>query len=113
MSQYASRSRTAAGHPTNSTPARMRITSDAPEDDDLDVLEEPRPGRMPSSARRLSIPARVGAPTTSANVSTPPRSGRYLPAVPSASIATPRGARRVRFHWLVFVGLAMFIMIIG
>ncbi len=32
---------------------------------------------------------------------------------PQSSIVRSRGTSRVRFHWLVFVGLAMFIMIIG
>src|SRR5438876_2196127 len=70
--------------------------------------------RLPSSARRYQIPARASASTTTTGVTTPPRSGRHLPAVmPPQQAPASRRARRVRFHWLVFVGLAMFIMIVG
>src|SRR6266699_2943251 len=126
MSQYPSPSCTAAGRQTSGTSAKpratanqrqppTRITSDAIEDEELDRHEEAWPGRLPSSARRYPIPARASAPITTAGVPTPSRSGRHLPAVmgPSATTAPSRRVRRVRFHWLVFVGLAMFIMIVG
>ncbi len=115
MSQYTSASRTTAGRQTRRASSLTPTTSDAIEDEELDGQEEGWPGRLPTSARRYAIPPRASAPPTTRSIMTPSRSGRPLPAVlgPDATTAVPRRAWRVRFHWLAFVGLAMFIVMIG
>ena len=116
MSQYPSASRAAAGRQTRRASSLTPTTSDAIEDEELDGQHEGWPGRLPTSARRYQVPPRASAPPTTTNSSmTSSRSGRHLPAVmgPSATTAAPRRAWRARFHWLVFVGLAMLVMIIG
>src|SRR5947208_13710355 len=62
-------------------------------ENDESQIEEP-PQKPPTSAIRLHRP--------------PHRTTTLIPPVMKT-----RRLRRVRFHWFVFVGLAMFIMILG
>jgi len=68
-----------------------------------------------SPARRAPIPPRRTATQTSipAIQSNRQRHVYTDEVTPQRSIVRSRSRSRVRFHWLVFVGLAMFIMIIG
>ena len=101
------------------------------------------PGRMPSSSRRYYVPdikaesGRVLADTTygpkrshSDRKNIPPRRSATqtnMPVMPGSRPRSPipdddearrtsgllMGRRRLHFHWLLFVGIAMFIMILG
>ncbi len=67
------------------------------------------------SGRHATIPPRRSATQTSIPAIKGNRQ-RYVytdEATSQSSIVRSRSRSRVRFHWLVFVGLAMFIMIIG
>jgi hypothetical protein len=119
---------------------KMRITDDDMLNDG--EYDDAWPGRMPSSSRRYYMPdikAESGraladtsysyGPKRSNNdrKSIPPRRSATqtsIPAIPGSRSRSPddearrtsgllTDRRRLRFHWLVFVGIAMFVMILG
>ncbi len=118
---------------------KARIT----EDDMLNdgEYDDVWPDRLPSSSRRYYMPdikaesGRVLADTTYGpkrsygdRKSIPPRRSATQTSIPAMPGSRPRitedgearrtsgllpGGRRSRYHWLVFVGIAMFVMILG
>ena len=79
-----------------------------------DGYTESWPGRLPSSSRRYLTHAGQGERprrTDDYPQASPPR--RKTTVDVRAPAKETRRLRRTHFHWFVFVGLAMFIMIIG
>jgi hypothetical protein len=108
------------------SPSQPSPQQDYEQDDEALLAEDDWPPRTHTSAIRYQATAH-GAPPDTALVRTTTTTGQRIQGVPARrSALTPRRADeghvwppprrrggRHRFHWLVFVGLGMFIMILG
>ena len=88
-----------------------------PNSDDLpdeeDGYRESRPGRLPTSSRRYLAHAGQDRRPRQTDNQAQERLQRRRATTMIPPVAKTRRLRSVRFHWLFFVGLGLFIMIIG
>jgi len=97
---------------TPSLVAQQRKRRPPPSAEDIEEDDEYYTSRPTTSARRYAMPApgeyQVGNKRVHVRYTETPKRRASLPA-PQTTVARPR----LHFHWLVWVGLALFIMLAG